>query len=182
MHKISQRWRARLPNRRHHWYEDDLFTEPARFLRVTDVIPRREYEELLQWLLQRKRSTENYGLCHGDFGTGNLRHVNGDVLCFDFDDCSYHWFTYDLAVAMRGARRLPFKYRKAYLRVLMDGYETVKSLCGDTEKDVAQFIRLAALYRFVAVLRMGEREGFDETLKVLFERRLDVLANPTAWS
>jgi len=181
LHKVSCTWRARLPNRRHHWYEDDLFTDPSKLLHVEDVIPRREYEEVLKWMLARKRSTENYGLVHGDFGTGNVRHVNGEVVCFDFDDCSYHWFTYDLGVAMRAARRLPFKYRKAYLRVLMDGYETEKSLCGDTEREVAQFCRVAALYRFVTVLRQCDREQFTPELKSLFESRLKVLADPPAW-
>ena len=110
-----------------------------------------------------------------------MRHIDGEVHCFDFDDCSYHWFTYDLAVALRAARRLPFKYRKAYMRVLIDGYETEKSLCGDAEKELSLFCRLAALYRFVTVLRHCDREQFTAEYKKLFQSRLKVLADPPAW-
>lgn len=47
-------------------------------------------------------------MCHGDFGSFNmLRQPDGGVVAFDFDDCCFHFFTYDLAVAIRSGPKLP---------------------------------------------------------------------------
>jgi Ser/Thr protein kinase RdoA (MazF antagonist) len=180
IHRLAQSFRPGEAQR-HHWWEDELFTDPVQFLPESDVAQRQEYNTLFQWLVKRPRTPQNYGMTHGDFGSGNTRHANGEVVCFDFDDCSFHWYAYDLAVAIRAGRKLPFKYRKAYLQVLMDGYSQENSLNGDTAVEVAMFSRLAALYRYVAVLRKCKREDFDEPMRRLFEERLGVITNPPQW-
>jgi Ser/Thr protein kinase RdoA (MazF antagonist) len=52
-------------------------------------------EELFNNLSKDKGS---YGLIHADFHTGNF-HVDNNqrITLFDFDDCGYHWFAYDIA-------------------------------------------------------------------------------------
>ena len=39
-----------------------------------------------------------FGLIHADLHTGNFMVDNGKITAFDFDDCVYHWFIYDIAV------------------------------------------------------------------------------------
>lgn len=180
IHRLSQSYQPG-PARRHDWWDDNLFLNPERFLLETDVVQRREYETLIQWLIRRPRHAGNYGMVHGDFGSGNTRHANGEVICFDFDDCSMHWFAFDLAVAIRAGRKLPFKWRKLYLQVLLDGYQTEMSLNGDTAVEIAMFSRLAAFYRYIAVLRHRDRDKFDDETRALFEERLGVISNPPQW-
>jgi Ser/Thr protein kinase RdoA (MazF antagonist) len=182
MHRLAQAYKPRENVRRFHWFEDDLFTNPLQYIRPTDSIVHREYETLVQWMLKRPRTPDNYGLVHGDFGSGNTRVADdGGVVIFDFDDCCYHWYLYDLAVAMRAARKLPENYRKAYLRVLVDGYATEMSTNGEGAAEIAMFARLAALYRYISVLRDCEREQFDDQQRAIFEERLKVLQNPPTW-
>ena len=47
---------------------------------------------------------DSYGLIHNDFNDGNFTvdYDNGDITVFDFDDCCYFWFMYDLACAWEG--------------------------------------------------------------------------------
>jgi Ser/Thr protein kinase RdoA (MazF antagonist) len=40
----------------------------------------------------------NWGLCHGDYFTGNIyRKENGELTLFDFDFCGYGWRAYDVS-------------------------------------------------------------------------------------
>ena len=65
-----------------------------------------EYAELKAAIADRirqfrelPRTSDNYGLVHFDFCDGNY-HVdmsNGDVTAFDFDNCCYCWYMFDLA-------------------------------------------------------------------------------------
>jgi Ser/Thr protein kinase RdoA (MazF antagonist) len=147
LHRASQSFRpTRI--RRAHWYEDDLFTNPTKYLPEHETVARGEYQDLIKWMLARPRTPDNYGMVHGDFGTFNtLRRPDGRLVAIDFDDCNYHWFLYDVAVSIRSARKLPDKYRKPYLKVLLEGYATEMPLNGEGAAEVARFSRLAALYR-----------------------------------
>ncbi len=47
------------------------------------------------------KNRDSYGLIHADFGDGNfaIDYSTGKLTVFDFDDCAYSWFMYDLADA-----------------------------------------------------------------------------------
>jgi Ser/Thr protein kinase RdoA (MazF antagonist) len=180
LHRVAQSYRPSGP-RRLHWYEDDLFTEPEKYLTVQEIVPRREYEELIHWMLNRPRTLQNYGMVHGDFGSFNTLRRNGGLVAFDFDDCCYHWYLYDLAVSIRSARKLPSKYRKAYLRVLVEGYASQRDLNGEGVREIAQFCRVAALYRYVSLKRKWDFSNLTEKQKSLVAERLKVLASPPEW-
>jgi len=182
IHSAARYYRPTVKSLRFHWFEDDLFADPTQYLRKNDRIPRREYETLIKWLLDRPATRENYGIVHGDFGSGNmLQQADGTLVAFDFDDCLYHWYSYDLAVAIRSARTMPYRQRKEYLSVLMHGYTTEKDLCGDTAEEIGQFCRLAALYRYITVLREYGRDRMNAEGKRLFESRLAALRHPAKW-
>jgi Ser/Thr protein kinase RdoA (MazF antagonist) len=182
MHAAARHYRPSGKFSRFHWYEDDLFTDPQRYLPKKDRVARREYEELIRWLLSRPATRENYGIVHGDFGSGNtLRQKDGSLVAFDFDDCLHHWYIYDLAVSIRSARSMPYRTRKRYLQFMLDGYAQEKDLGSDTAAEVGRFCRLAALYRYIAVLRDYDRTRFSAEQRRLFDRRLEVLSNPPKW-
>lgn len=182
LHNVAATYRANATKRRRHWHEDDLFTEPSKYFLPTDVPAVQQYEKLLDWLSKRPRNLENYGVVHGDFGAGNALHTDtGEVYTFDFDDCGYHWFAYDLAVAISAARKLSFDYRKQYLETLIAGYQSERSLGTDTIEDVANFCHLAALYRWVAVIRHLGRDGLNDEQKALLDGRLRALIDPPQW-
>lgn len=49
--------------------------------------------------LKFPQSWEEYGLVHSDFRMENFLVHQGRMTFFDFEDCCYHWFAYDVAVA-----------------------------------------------------------------------------------
>jgi Ser/Thr protein kinase RdoA (MazF antagonist) len=183
MHAAARSFRPTISSSRFHWYEDDLFTDPQRYFPKNERAARREYQALIHWMLDRPATNENYGIVHGDFGSGNaLRQPDGSLVAYDFDDCLYHWYSYDLAVSIRTAAMMPYRRRREYLRVLMNGYESEKDLCGDGAQEIGQFCRLAALYRYVAVLRDHERGRVSAESKRLLEARRAALRHPVKWN
>jgi Ser/Thr protein kinase RdoA (MazF antagonist) len=74
-----------------------------------------------------------WGVCHGDFNTGNI-HVgeDGSLTAFDFDFCGPGWRAYDLVGAWRWAAALDMRIWTAFL----DGYRSVRHL-GDIDAGAA---------------------------------------------
>jgi Ser/Thr protein kinase RdoA (MazF antagonist) len=167
---------------RFHWFEDDLFTDPWQYFPRRDRDARREYEALIQWMLDRAATRENYGMIHGDFGSGNfLRQPDGTLVAFDFDDCLHHWYLYDLAVSIRNAAAMPHEQRRKYVRAMLEGYAEEKDLGGDGAAELAQFCRLGALYRYVHLLRSVQRRRMNAQQRKTFNERLELLRNPPQW-
>jgi Ser/Thr protein kinase RdoA (MazF antagonist) len=182
IHRLSQTYQPPPGVRRRHWFEDDLFTDPLKYLPESEQVARREYETLIQWMLKRPRTRDNYGMVHGDFQAHNtLRRDDGWVVAFDFDDCCYHWFMYDVAVAIRAGRKLSDKYRGPYLRVLLEGYASEKDPGPQAVDDVTMFARLAALYRYVTLLRSYDLSILTPDQKDRLDARRETLANPQTW-
>ena len=53
--------------------------------------------DVLDWWENLKKENRSYGLIHGDFNASNMKLYNGQVKLFDFDDCCYHWYDYEIA-------------------------------------------------------------------------------------
>jgi len=92
----------------------------------SESVVRAEHHQLMDWLRGYPRNEQSFGLIHGDFGATNYRYKDGCLMVFDFDDCCYHWFAYDLAITIypHGWR----KEGKALLESLLDGYSE-KTTC-----------------------------------------------------
>jgi Ser/Thr protein kinase RdoA (MazF antagonist) len=96
--------------------------------RVPDRLPvvRDRIRSLLAEIKALPRDSDSYGLIHGDFNDGNFTvdYANGDITVFDFDDCCYFWFVYELASAWEGGvGRVMFRgleERKAFMDRYMD--------------------------------------------------------------
>ncbi len=97
IHRLSKQYR---PVHRRRAFSDKYTAEyidcliPDSYADLKRAICRRleEYQTL-------PKDPENYGLVHFDFSDGNY-HVDletGDITAFDFDNCIYCWYMFDLA-------------------------------------------------------------------------------------
>ena len=138
---------------RFHWFNDDMYENPDQFFPESEPELRKEFGDLIHWLNSHPASPENYGLIHGDLNPSNYRVDGSKFIAIDFDDCCYHWFAYDIAIAMMSSRPLPVKYRHPYLQVVLEGYASERDPGPDAAANVAWFDRLAAMHRYVHLLR-----------------------------
>ncbi len=132
-----------------------------------DKLPaiQRKYERLIAELHALPRDVDSYGLIHNDFNDGNFTvdYDNGDITVFDFDDCCYFWFMYDLACAWEGgigrAMFRPLAERRAFMDRYMDCV-----MAGYTRENTLSDEWLARLPLFLRVIQMQELMHFAQYL------------------
>jgi Ser/Thr protein kinase RdoA (MazF antagonist) len=129
--------------------------------RVADRLPlvSQRIQSLLDKLKSLPKDRESYGLIHGDFNDGNFTvdYSNGDMTVFDFDDCCYFWFIYELACAWEGGiGRVMYRgleerqaFMDHYMAEVMTGYNQEISLGDEWLRRLPTFIRLVQVEEFL---------------------------------
>lgn len=150
IHAISKIYAPSVDRRRFAWDEDELLLETNEFLPGSEKIVWGEYNKLKARLQEFPKSAETFGLIHGDFGETNYRYEAARLNIFDFDDCCYHWFVYDLAVTI-----YPHGWRKEGLQLLdwlLEGYCENMPL-EVRAADIMMFCQWRLIYMFLVYAR-----------------------------
>jgi Ser/Thr protein kinase RdoA (MazF antagonist) len=75
--------------------------EVERFVPASETRVLKRYGEVLEHLRRLPRGGESYGLIHQDaHGYNFFVDENGRITLFDFDDCVYSWYIYDISMAL----------------------------------------------------------------------------------
>ena len=85
---------------RGHW-DSPLNMDVVRWLPPEDGAVAARFEALLAYLRALPRDAASYGLIHQDVHPYNFFvSPEGTIMVFDFDDCVYSWFIYDIAMVI----------------------------------------------------------------------------------
>jgi len=165
--------------RRFAWDEDKLLLDIDGFLPKSEKIVWREYDVLKERLKDYPKSSQTFGLIHGDFGETNYRHQDARLNIFDFDDCCYHWFAYDLAITI-----YPHGWRREGLQLLdwlLEGYSENMQL--DVQLvDITMFCQWRLLYMFLVYARKWGFENLSAQQAEWLARKRENIARGYAWS
>ena len=115
--------------------------------------------------------TESYGLVHFDFSDGNY-HVDmstGEITTFDFDNCIYCWYMFDLAHLWThgvgwckwepdGEKRLDYM-KNVYMANILDGYRSETSVAEELLEEMPLFIDMVLIEGVVDEFECAAREG-----------------------
>ena len=145
---------------------------------IGQLIPE-EYAELKAAIADRIRpfrelpqTADNYGLVHFDFCDGNY-HVdmsNGDVTVFDFDNCCYCWYVFDLAhLWTHGVgwfqHESDVNRRKEgmdwYFSYILDGYRSETPVSEEELSKLPLYIDMTIIESIVDEFECAAREGED---------------------
>ena len=138
-----------------------------------------EYAELKAAIADRIRqftelpqTADNYGLVHFDFCDGNY-HVdmsNGAVTAFDFDNCCYCWYMFDLAHLWThgvgwfqhesdvNRRRQGMDW---YFSYILDGYRSETAVSEEELSKLTLYIDMTIIESIVDEFECAAREGED---------------------
>ena len=151
MHRLTKTYKPLSDLvKRPDWFE----WEDARGFPYGERLPniQQKYIRLISELRALPKDVDSYGLIHNDFNDGNFTvdYDNGDITVFDFDDCCYFWFVYDLACAWEGgigrvmyrplAERIAFMDH--YMEDVMTGYTRENTLSDACLAHLPMFLRL----------------------------------------
>lgn len=113
------------------------------------------------------RGRDDFGLIHGDFHQGNYQIHEGRLEVFDFDDCAYGWYAWDVAVSVytsllsgvhRGERELAHQAR-TYFAHFARGYVQRNRLEPDWIERLPDFLQIYNLLIFVSFSMNAGRAG-----------------------
>ena len=126
-----------------------------------------------RWLRQfatLNKNSENYGLVHFDFSDGNY-HVdmsNGNITVFDFDNCMYCWYMFDLAnLWTHGAgwfmSEKNMEKRKQgmqeYFDTILEGYRSETDITDEEIERLPLFIDMVLVENIVDEFECCKRAG-----------------------
>ncbi|MHB1319352.1 MAG: phosphotransferase enzyme family protein, partial [Anaerolineae bacterium] len=180
MHLLAQGYRpAAGAPRRPEWYAMEGFAGSPAVDRLPVIGTR--YEQLMAELRALPRDGDAYGLIHGDMNDGNFTvdYDNGDITVFDFDDCCYCWFIYDLACAWEGgigrAMFRPLAERHAFMEHYMDqvleGYARENVLSEAWLDRLPLFLRVIQMQELVHYLRYIDDPDEEIQAGIRYKRR-----------
>ncbi len=178
IHALSEGYIPSGNFRRFAWDEDKRLLNVAEFLPESEKIVWREYDVLKERLREYPKSRQTYGLIHGDFGESNYRCQERRLNIFDFDDCCYHWFAYDLAITI-----YPHGWRKEGLQLLdwlLEGYSENMPL-NVTLADVTMFCQWRLLYMFFVYARKWGFKNLSERQAEWFAQKRENIACGYKW-
>jgi len=178
IHALSRTFQPRL--RRFDWREDRGFRQLPERLPDFEAPIKRRAVETFAFLETLPVTSDNFGMIHGDFTPANLRLHEDRITAFDFDDCCYHFYGFDLAVALLPAARLQKTIRLDYLHSILDGYAGHCPL-NDFQTHIDSFWQACCLWRYLHALRNWDLVNLPEPqIKELANRR-DAVINPISW-
>ncbi|MBO4859349.1 MAG: phosphotransferase [Treponema sp.] len=124
----------------------------------------------LEKFRQLPMDAENYGLVHFDFSDGNY-HIdmsNGDITVFDFDNCMYCWYMFDLANLylhsegwFRGESDPAKKDAgmRYYFDILIAGYKSETEISSELLIRLPLFVSMVLIENIVDEFECAVREG-----------------------
>ncbi len=134
MHRQAKAFSFVSPgSERPQWYDEkELQIEDV--LSDTDQFVASKYNHLNHQIRQVHQSRDDYGLIHGDFHRGSFLLTPKGPVVFDFDQCKFHLFVADIAIALFHA--IPFDRTDAmqqsaaelFLKRFMIGYQQENQL------------------------------------------------------
>jgi len=151
MHRLAKTYQPQSESvKRPEWHQWEYYSGFPYGERLPLI--QKKYVQLITELHALPKDVDSYGLIHNDFNDGNFTvdYGNGDITVFDFDDCCYIWFMYDLAYAWEGGiGRVMFRplgerqdFMDRYMEQVLTGYTRENTLSAEWLARLPLFLRL----------------------------------------
>ncbi len=167
MHRLSRDYAPPEERLRRHAWDEDLEQSAALYLPPGEEKVTTRWNDLLAQLRALPRDRESYGLIHQDVHGGNFFLDGQQITLFDFGDCCYGWFAYDLAMALfyaiphncRTPEQLAFARR--CLEELWSGYCQENTLDPVWLEHIPAFLKLREIDLYIAIHRSMDLNDLD---------------------
>jgi Ser/Thr protein kinase RdoA (MazF antagonist) len=162
MHALAKNYTPSDPAWKRYTWDGPENNTPDRQLPTSEGVIRQKYQAILEPLLSLPCDRDGYGMIHQDAHTGNLFvDENYAMTLFDFDDCVYGHFIYDIAmvlfyIAGWGGDDIP-GFTGRFMPVFLQGYREFNHLDPVWLKEIPNFLKLREIDLFATILyTMGE--------------------------
>ena len=153
------------------WNEGLLFTET--FEDVNDVIVEK-WGQFIKEIKSLPKNINCYGMIHNDLHQKNFYIYNKEIVLFDFGDCEYNWFVYDIAIVLyhavqtidendlQGRRDFAIQFIQSFLQ----GYLQKNNLDSYWLSKLPFFLDYRQIFSYIYFLRfLNEEQKSNEKVK-----------------
>lgn len=168
MHNLAKKYVAPVGGIILQWHENDIITDPPANVSETILV---KWNDYIKKLSKLSVSIDDYGIIHNDLHHKNLYFCNGSTKLFDFGDCEYGWYTYDIAISLYHAvqaigsdaeKRKSFANK--FLTIFFKGYNSENITFESWEKEIKFFLNYRRIYSYLYILKHLKGEQIDERL------------------
>ncbi|PAE44126.1 hypothetical protein CHI06_02870 [Bacillus sp. 7884-1] len=136
------------------------------FPKITTETIANKYKQLLNQLVKFPQSPDLFGLIHNQ---GNLFVNEGRLTLFDFDDCAYHWFAYDLAAAFYHAywQASSFtpenkQFSREFWEHFLIGYQQEHTISKELIQQIPIFLKIREIFLYTLFLEKWDMENLQD--------------------
>jgi Ser/Thr protein kinase RdoA (MazF antagonist) len=166
MHALSKRYELSNPAWKRPEWDDPVNIDVVQWLPDTDTRAAKQFSRVFEHLEALPKDPDSYGLIHQDAHAGNFFvDESGTITLFDFDDCVYSWFIYDIAMVVfymvAGTDDGP-AITQAFLPHFLRGYRSENRLDPAWLDEIPHFLKLREIDLYAVLHRSfddPENEG-----------------------
>ncbi len=167
MHRLTKEYSPPYPELRRPDWDIRMDTQAEDYLPAGEERIAEAWHDLLARLRQLPKNADSYGLVHVDVHGGNFFVDQGRITLFDFGDCQYGWFAYDLAMAFFYA--LPhhcetpeqIAFARRSFKELIAGYAQENQLDSSWFSTIPLFLKLREIDLYIIIHRSLDLENLD---------------------
>lgn len=166
IHAISRTYQPANPAFRRPDWDDPINIQLDQYLPPSEEGAARRFKAVIAYLQTLPCDPEGYGMIHQDAHGGNLFvDDTGQITLFDFDDCCYGHFIYDLAMVLFYALTMqpdPESFAAQFLPVFLQGYRQENYLDPKWLAQMPHFLKLRELDLYALIHRSFDVEHIDD--------------------
>jgi Ser/Thr protein kinase RdoA (MazF antagonist) len=167
MHVATKDYHPTDPATRRPAWDFDLETNAEEYLPAGEERVKAAWLALLARIRQLPQNRDNFGLIHIDVHGGNFFVDQGRITLFDFGDCQYGWFAYDLAMALfyvlphRCETPAQLEFARQAYSALISGYAHENQLDPACFETIPLFLKLREIDLYIAIHRSFDLNQLD---------------------
>jgi len=160
IHAISRTYQPSSPEFTRPQWDDPSNIEMEKFLPASETEAARRLVDVVNYLKTLPRDPEGYGMIHQDAHGGNLFVDNaGQITLFDFDDCCYGHYIYDIAMVLFYSITMqpePEAFAVSFLSDFLRGYRQENHLDPSWLAQLPHFLKLREIDLYAVIHRSFE--------------------------
>lgn len=166
MNALAREYRVSDPRIRRPEIFADLEGFAARYLPAGEEKVIAKFDALLAYLRTLPTTPDVYGLVHQDVHGGNFFVEDGRITLFDFDDCLYGWYAYDIAMAFMYVLPLHCsendrEFGRRFLAEFLSGYRMENAIEDEWLAQIPYFLKLREIDLYIAIHRSMDLNNLD---------------------
>jgi Ser/Thr protein kinase RdoA (MazF antagonist) len=147
-------------------WDDPINLDGDRHMPASETCVREKFHDVMAYLQELPKDDESYGLIHQDAHAGNFFvDEAGQITLFDFDDCVYSWFIYDIAMALfYTANDVDEKaaFTQNFMSHFLRGYAQENRLDPKWLKEIPYFLKFREIDLYAIIHRSFDVEHLDD--------------------